>query len=79
MSEYDLDPGYPVIYCEHCDMTFTVHSPRPNAWQTETTLCTHRRDGKPCRRPFWHNYTLKLGGRCAQVGISPERWAEWQT
>ena len=72
MSEYDLDPGYPVIYCEHCDMTFTVRPISKFASKVpETTPCQHRRNGKACGRPFWHS---KDGH-----GIDPERWAEWQS
>ena len=67
------------IWCNACRMSFPVRR-RPllgNRGGAEPTKCTHDREGKACRRPFWHLESKKYA--VAKVGIEPHRLAELQS
>jgi len=67
------------IWCNACRMSFPVR-PRPligHPGGAERTLCSHEREAKPCRRPFWSLQSRKYD--TAKVGIEPHRLDEWQS
>ena len=65
------------IWCNACRMSFPVQSRPLWGGGVETTCCTHEREGKTCRRPFWSFESSKY--KVAKVGIEPHRLAEWQS